>query len=41
MTNLFSLVLKYHEGVDMLREAGVEMEYDEDLRYNNNIWIIL
>ena len=28
----FSLVLTYREGVDMLREAGVEMNYDEDLR---------
>jgi len=30
-----SLVLKYHEGVDMLRAAGVEMEYDEDLSTPN------
>ena len=29
---IFSLVLTYREGVDMLREAGVEMNYDEDLR---------
>jgi len=30
-----SLILKYHEGVDMLRAAGVEMEYDEDLSTPN------
>lgn len=30
---LFSLVLNYCEGVDMLREAGIDMNYDEDLRY--------
>ena len=29
---LFSLVLTYREGVDMLREAGIDMNYDEDLR---------
>ena len=29
---LFSLVLQYREGVDMLREAGIDMNYDEDLR---------
>ena len=29
---LLSLVLQYREGVDMLREAGIDMEYDEDLR---------
>ena len=27
-----SLVLEYREGVDMLREAGIDMNYDEDLR---------
>ena len=31
---LYSLVLTYREGVDMLREAGIDMGYDEDLRYN-------
>ncbi|CAH3190956.1 unnamed protein product, partial [Porites evermanni] len=30
-----SLVLTYREGVDMLREAGVEMNYDEDLSTPN------
>ncbi|KAJ7391873.1 hypothetical protein OS493_016163 [Desmophyllum pertusum] len=29
-----SLVLQYREGVDMLREAGIDMGYDEDLRYS-------
>ncbi|XP_015773658.1 PREDICTED: aspartate--tRNA ligase, cytoplasmic-like [Acropora digitifera] len=30
-----SLVLTYHEGVDMLREAGIDMNYDEDLSTPN------
>ncbi|XP_068716232.1 aspartate--tRNA ligase, cytoplasmic-like [Montipora foliosa] len=30
-----SLVLTYSEGVDMLREAGIEMNYDEDLSTPN------
>ena len=32
VSSLFSLILQYKEGVDMLREAGIEMGYDEDLR---------
>ncbi|XP_022804646.1 aspartate--tRNA ligase, cytoplasmic-like [Stylophora pistillata] len=30
-----SLVLNYREGVDMLREAGIDMNYDEDLSTPN------
>ncbi|XP_020616367.1 aspartate--tRNA ligase, cytoplasmic-like [Orbicella faveolata] len=30
-----SLVLQYREGVDMLREAGIDMNYDEDLSTPN------
>jgi hypothetical protein len=29
---IYSLILEYREGVDMLRAAGIEMGYDEDLR---------
>ena len=32
VSSLFSLILQYKEGVDMLREAGIEMGHDEDLR---------
>ncbi|XP_031564101.1 aspartate--tRNA ligase, cytoplasmic-like [Actinia tenebrosa] len=30
-----SLILEYHEGVDMLKAAGIEMDYDEDLSTPN------